>query len=420
MIHAATGKIDINPSQPVEMGCGPISYPTMECHSNLEANALYLIEDVTNEKIVFVTIDALYVGSHLRSAIEKHFVDQLEPRQIFISASHTHYAPQLDQNKPKLGKANLEHLLFVESQIIFLISSLLAKELSPVKMEYANFRTAVSISRRMYRFMGGEGRRVKFRKIFMGPNTKELKTYSGHIARINSGGNIFAYIWQLPCHPVSHPIRGELNSHFPGEIRNMLREIEHASIPVLFLQGFSGDLRPNSVAIPKNILQKFRQIILGPWFSDFTVQGYERWINSIWAELSEALRITTEKAKPCDISGLHVKRSTVSLNKFAETFPERDQTLSVHVVEFSNLRFVGISAEVVAEYEIFLKNLYKSKSIIAVGCIDDTFGYAPTEQMILDGGYESEISLKNFEILRYRYDFEAKIKESLTKTIDSL
>ena len=54
-------------------------------------------------------------------------------------------------------------------------------------------------------------------------------------------------LWNFACHPVMYHSPMNVSAHFPGDVRKELREIL-SDIPVVFLQGFSGDIRPNNVA----------------------------------------------------------------------------------------------------------------------------------------------------------------------------
>ena len=62
--------------------------------------------------------------------------------------------------------------------------------------------------------------------------------------------------------------------------------------------------------------------------------------------------------------------------------------LAIRRIEFGNLAIVGLSAEAVVDYLDKVQSIVDPKVAIPVGCIDDTYGYLPTEAMVPDGGYE--------------------------------
>ncbi len=59
-------------------------------------------------------------------------------------------------------------------------------------------------------------------------------------------GSVPALLWQYACHPVCNPERLRVSAEFPGVVRQRLRRDLGPETAVLYLQGFSGDIRPCS------------------------------------------------------------------------------------------------------------------------------------------------------------------------------
>ena len=75
--------------------------------SNLEINGIFLRDG--KQKMLVISIDALYIGADFRDRLEAVFRPRLKSEEIFIAASHTHSAPALDFNKPQLGVVDQEY-----------------------------------------------------------------------------------------------------------------------------------------------------------------------------------------------------------------------------------------------------------------------------------------------------------------------
>jgi hypothetical protein len=419
ILTCTSGSVDISPVRIVEMGCGPNNQEISGADPALEVNILAFFDEHNEEIFLIISIDALYVGEELRKKIETYFFEKILSKNIFFAASHTHYAPQVDFKKQNLGRVDVEHFNHVCNLILELINELLLAPREPFEILYGSFISKNIISRRKFRWIGGQSKKIKLKKYFFIPNKKSLENTEGHIVKLICGGKALAYIWQLPCHPTSLPFNFTHSSHYPGVIRNKLRAREKRKIPVIFLQGFSGELRPPSVAKPKSILEFFRLIILGRWFTDFSKNEFDEWNNSIFLEMIETLqseKFISSKYVPENIEAI---RREIDLNQVVQRGEHSSKVLTIHLLNFEKINIFGISAEVTSPYAKYLKSISGDNYTIPVGCIDDTFGYLPTDLMIKQGGYESEISLKLFNLKCYNHFFEQKIKNLITEVLTS-
>ena len=400
------------------MACGPTQLAVQTIDLALEANVIIFTSN--NEKTILLSLDSLYIGAKLRNLIENEFSASVPKERIFIAASHTHYGPQLDPNKPKLGIMDSIHFNEVANSVIELIKDLLNKVSQPAEIFYSKFETNSTISRRLPRLIGGENGRIKFRKVFLGPNQTITPKVIGHVLQVSANSEVLAYIWQMPCHPTSLPKNSNHHSHFPGVIRNKLRQLERSEVPVVFLQGFSGDLRPKSIAKPFGFVGWMRRLVLGPWFSNFTSLGFQGWTESIWRELYSSLSNINENENRLNIIAVQSSRSLHALNYFIKTTNDNYGNLSIHCIRLGRLIIVGVSAEVPSDYVELLKLHIPNLDFVPVGCIDDVFGYAPTSEMLKIGGYESEGSRVFFDIKEYSEDFVLKFEKIITETVRNI
>jgi len=116
MIDYIGGTIDISPSVESEMGCGPDRKHYTQTNGSLEAN--YLIFFDAREPFLIISLDLLYVGRYLQESLEVGLKNFVKKENLFIVASHTHYAPMVDTDKPKFGLTNLEYIESISKKIV--------------------------------------------------------------------------------------------------------------------------------------------------------------------------------------------------------------------------------------------------------------------------------------------------------------
>lgn len=410
-ILIAGSRVDISPKTAVQMGCGNSDKRTSRTDLEIEANLLLL--DTQKEKYLFIAIDALYAGNKLKDYLD--FVFKSFNINIYILASHTHSAPQLDDTKEFFYLPDSSHFDFVNQELKNAIYFLLHSKKTECEIEIYQFLSNAAISRRYKRFVGGKKHKLKFNQVFMGPNWKDLNDYKGYILLLKNQGKVISIIWNYPCHPVSIPKEYGHHSHFPGVIRNYFRKtFQDSKLPVLFFQGFSGDLRPR----PKrksatSILSKIRFVILGPWSEDFDEVSFRLWVQGLWSDIQKRTLVGSD----INFSKLAIASTAKSNDNFYETNNKAAEFLEVTVFKIKNLILLMVSGEVVYPYFWKISNLFPEFNVMAVGCLNNVVGYIPTQTMIVEGGYESTESLHLFNLLNIHSNFENKILETFKATI---
>ena len=120
-VSVAAGRVDITPTVPSVLGGFRDRYKPFEgIGDKLEANVLLLTAQAT--KLVLVTVDALYPGRLLRSRL----LDMLglAETELFLAASHTHYAPMTSPDMPALGVHDEDYIKSTADRIVALVRSL--------------------------------------------------------------------------------------------------------------------------------------------------------------------------------------------------------------------------------------------------------------------------------------------------------
>jgi len=406
------GSVDIAPLAGCEMGCGPNNSTVTETNGTLEAN--YLIFFNSAETFIIISLDLLYVGQYLQEILRKKLQKLVKKENLFIAASHTHYAPMVDIEKPRFGKSNIEYIEAIAEKISEQILTNYGTERRNAIITHTKYSTKYVQSRRLKRVLGLKNKKIVFNKVVLGPTKNYETLIAANLILLTANQEVSAVIWNFPCHPTSLPQRNKFDAHYVGEVRNHLRKIYGKNLPFLFLQGFSGDLRPPSQVLKtSNFKEWIRKSFFGSWFKDFEEAEYAKWVDSILREVDQAI-IDLEQ-KPTDSKPIQVQGNLISVpeSKFASSLSPSASEVDFQILDFELFALIGVSAEVVYAYQEFLDKLSIEKTLIGVGCIGNVFGYIPTAQMQNEGGYEAQDYFPYFNLNKLDINLEENVKSYL-------
>jgi hypothetical protein len=395
-VKIAASTVDITPRHPVVTG-GFLERPLLsEVAQRLEANLVVLGGDSGSEPMVIISLDLLYPGRILRSALESA-LPELRPDQIFLAATHTHQAPMTDDTKALIGAPDDTYLDMLVLTLSRELRRLRRSEESQVG-EFSTagvsarhsinrrFRRRVTVARRSPGHWWGSPVRLVFNSYLLAPDphgvTDELITVL--ISRSPAGRAQFV-IWNYACHPVGFPDKNKIAADYPHDVRDILRTtLGVADLPVLFLQGFSGNTRPSaSVSKTPGLTAWTRRMMFGPVFTMMTWNAYTTWAK----ELGELVADGCANSLPLDEAVVSSRRSLIATSSVVADAPE--PWVSFHSIRFGpGLSIVGASAELVAEFSPKIRAMAGSEQVMCVGCLDHPFGYAPTSRIRAQGGYE--------------------------------
>lgn len=403
----ATSTCCITPEKKVTLGCNGYNFmPFESIDSDIEINAIRLMQNNTN--VLIISVDTLFVTNEIKMFAIDHLKDKLplNEDQVFIAASHTHYAPFLDASKPNLGSVDDEYMVFFKSQLSLLLDNLVQAELIECDLIYGESESdGVSVGRRKYAW-GFWKRFILTKSMRIFPNSKTpidstVRTFKFIDKRT---GKPVAILWNFACHPVMYHNPKHITAHFPGDVREEIREIL-GDIPVMFLQGFSGDIRPFNTG-GSSLKEKFLGILnKESGFKTFSDASYGQWVKKITGNVIGC--INNKKSQIKDLA-LRVNLTKCSTKQFVEG---SDQPVIFQSIELSGEHIIlGVSAEVVSKYALELQKIYPNKTMIPVGCVGTVFGYWPTKEMLKEGGYEVNNFKKGFS---FKGDFNKEAIENV-------
>jgi hypothetical protein len=394
-LEITAGSIDITPKYEVALaGWEGRTEGFESVADSLEINAILLRGQ--GVAALVLSMDVLYVGSRFESALRRKLEQAgLEGCFLLTAASHTHFAPSLDATKPALGECDEQYCEYAEGRAEDLVEMLIAAPAAAAHLRYASGRAEHSVNRRRLSWQLS-GRRlhraVQMRANPGGPNDQTI-----HVVRFDGAdGRPQTVLWSYACHPVAFPRPLDVTAEFPGVVRQALRDRFGPDLPVIFLQGFSGDLRPPAtIEAGRHPGRRIGNLFQGAPLGRFSEAGYECWSRSL-AETVATLASSVEFRELAP--ALRHRTVSLPLSRLIEG-DGAEQTLSVARLELADdLQLFTLSAEVVAEYGHHLRKVFPEVHTIPVGCVGDVFGYLPTANMVREGGYEAEDFFRPFSL----------------------
>jgi len=418
-MEVTAASVDITPSQLLPTAChGPFNVPSRAVVLPFEANILALRAD--GRTLVMVSLDWFFSSPGLRARILERSAGLLDEASLFVAASHAHTSPATDPTKVGFSAVDPGYIGWAENAIADRVAEVLrGGQWQPARLRFATTACDPGINRRHKIWWPKESwsRRV----MFLHPNPSGPRDRELRLLRVeDEAGQLLSVIWGISCHPTEWPQYRELSSDYPGGVRQALRTHLGSPIPVLFLQGFCGDLRPRATgwwmrrgSWKRRLLLLVSHLVNGPGFTGFTPAEYRGWMESIAAA---AQRAAGEAAKaPPLATQLVLHRTSIALSDLG--LSGETSRVTFHWFDLSDqLRVTGLSAEPCWAYAQTMQQAFRGKTVWPVGYIDSVFGYLPTQAMLPEGGYE----VKGFrELFGIQGEFVSNLEETIGALVSS-
>lgn len=415
-LFLSAGNIDITPDKPIALaGFAERHGAYSQIHDRLEINLAVLQQE--GQYVLLYSIDTLFIPEEFTQIILEKFGTQynLQEKDIWIAASHTHFAPGLDREKPGLGRVDENYYQLVTEKLINVTKNTLTSECKKVSVSYGTGKSSLNVNRRK-KLLRPKGGLKLYWKTLMYPDYDGVKDDDIHFIHLkNESGHSEMVLWNYACHPVGFRHRSQVSADFPGLIRNELRGyLKNQHLPVLFFIGFAGNIKPDVTPVThtrfKDRINYFFQ--LGPKYTRFpSTSHYLEWIGLLWKETKAVLKSSTNTP----VTKLSTTQYKLPLN---EVIGED----SIHNIDFrklslaENIQFIGVSAEVLAEYKDIIAKTLNNYPTLKIGCLAGTRIYLPTDKNIAEGGYEVHWFRHRFGITGdFKENLDEKFKEALLK-----
>lgn len=415
-IKISSHSINITPDKPYPL-CGFEERRTDSegVHDTLEVNLSILQQG--SSYILLYSVDTLFVPTDFIEIILKGFGSKygLKKEHIWIGASHTHFAPSLDKNKPELGGFNEVYYTFVVSKLMELTSTCFEQEFVGVNVLSSATTTSVSVNRRKQLLRPEGGFRLR-KKVLLYPDHNGLKDETISLLRFVDGSNkTIAVLWSFACHPVGYT-ENKVSAEYIGLIRCKIREkYQDESLPVLFFIGFAGDIKPDITAVTHtkwvDKLGYFFQY--KPLHVRFpNVQAYRQWVDLLWNDMQD---LFIEKEAGLIKGDITTNHREVLLDSIIGDYSH--ETIVFKKIRLGNwLQLLGVSAEVLVGYKEIAQDATNTPTI-CMGCLAGTKIYLPTDENVREGGYEVNIFKKKFGV---KGEFKKELNQLFRSIIKSL
>lgn len=414
MIWLATKVVDITPSESLPLaGYAVKDRNSSKVHSSLEANVIVLKSEVNF--VVLIGIDTLFVGRDFADNISKEVrrISSLsEDFEIAFISTHTHTAPSLDSDKPALGEVNSDYYDGCVRKLVAAVVPLLGECGSKIQAVKTGRCKSENTVYRRKKTLGRNSGQLAFKySVFMVPNFDvEVNSDVEVIILYDAENRAKCCMWSWPCHAIAAPCINEISSDFPGAIRDYLREeLENPEMPVVYMPGFAGDLRPTFIRDRKSL----RDMLTLP-FSQLFCESDAKSFSFLCSELSTAVNtILGSGMTNVQIAdhGISDEENSIDLSSLISEYRGVYKKLLVRKIGIGPITICLANAEMSSQYYSINK---RPANTFYSGYAQNCFGYLPTDDQIKNKGYEVSGFFAYFSIVgKFKKNIQGKILDLL-------
>jgi hypothetical protein len=347
------------------------------------------------DQVVLISLDTLFAGATLTRHIVKICADRfaVSEARVLVLASHTHFAPMLDESKPRLGAACPAE---VERWCRAMGTALDRMTDHDAACVHAGVSVSdLSVNRRLrwrlpslVRILGKLSGDVYLCDNPAGPRDPRIRTWIWMSEREKP----VAALWSFACHPVGFPEADTASPDYIGVVRDALRDHFGHDLAVIFAPGCMGDVRPRS-PVRWNTWRRAGGIaIYGPSAPGFDRASWREWSSALAAEVSSVASqgqshvVDDDKPRAAPTAVLPMKSLLEGRSPVAEL---RGKAVFAPGIG----RIVALSCEPVTEVAGLISD---DSDDLVLGYEGDVFGYLPTDAIRAEGGYEAERFMQSF------------------------
>ena len=375
-----------------------------EIRDDLEANALYLSKGTDEILIISCDIAGLQSSYAIRAREAIGVAAGIAPRNILISATHTHGGPSVLKTNylMPLDTAWLENLM---TWLVDLGKEAVSSA-RPGKIGWASGEAAIGYNRRVTwadgtHSMHGDTKRKDYNGL-EGPHDHS------HMALFATdlNENVMAVLYNNTTHPTIFYGAGIYSADFPGEVRKSFRKIFTKDLPVLFLNGAQGDIAMDNQVdriseTKEQKLKRISEIVVNETmrlykninYDDNPVLKHEYHDLKVGVRLPDPEQIIKGKEILKRIDEGENIRGQGMIMAFGAVYLQETygdcpfDILPVHAVRIGDLAMVTQPCELYCQFGLDIKRRSPVKNTIVVGLTDGFGGYCPTIYGVLGGGY---------------------------------
>lgn len=415
--QATWGHIDITPEasvggSPNLLKKGKSAFSHVE--GRLEAHAVVL--GTGKDRVALVTLDAFFVGGWLRAALQGAVETVLPPERLWLFATHTHTAPNLDPTLPELGRFHQGYADLVSERVGELLKSLLNEEPTEVDVTLTLEQDqAQSIHRRRLSTRVLKRPPFLLTEMLIAPNPQGPRDPNLRIFMVREQGKPVAVLWNYACHPVCFPDAEACSGDYPAVVRDRVQREFGENVSCVHLPGAMGDLRPRVLNEGWSPDTLARGRFGGAVFGTFDSEGFERWAGSIASSVVAGVRANDQSMLEPE---LVVATESVPIEDLRQGDSSTKRLEARRLDLGPHHSLVALSAEPVVEYGPLVQALVQGRTTVLLGYLGEVFGYLPVESMLSEGGYEVDGFNPNFSRRGgFRPGFEAEVMQLIRRVL---
>jgi neutral ceramidase len=388
-LRAGVAKIDITPSIPAWL-TGYASRKTQATGilTSIWAKAL-VIEQNQDAEIIFVTVDVLGLSHEI---VEDVF-DTLQARyhirrsQLLLNSSHTHSGPMIwpcvdglydfspdDQKKIGLYTQQLSR------QIVEVVDRAMQQRF-PAKLYSGHGIADFAINRRNDIHPDG-------------PTDHDVPV----LKVIDDSNRTKAVLFGYSCHNTTLVDDNTLvNGDYAGFAQLEIESANPGAIG-LFLMGCAGDQNPSprgNVAYAQQHGSELAAAVKA--VLNATMKPVHAPIRTDYENIPLAFRPFDKAIYQKDIIGDNIflqRRAKLMLEAYNKGWSVDKLAYSIQTIRFNDdLCILGLSDEVVVDYDLLFKKMYPKENLYVAGYCNDVQCYIPSLRLLGEGGYEPDESM---------------------------
>ena len=407
-LQAGTAVRTINPKVGDDL-CGQLERRICDrIRDDLEANLLYLADGRT--QILLISLDLLFVETAdvraTGAAIEAR--TGIPARNVLLCCTHTHAGPNtvpLLHDAPK----NVAYVARLKDALLDGAAEAVAAA-RPASVGWGLGAAHVGFNRRL---CFADGSHTMYgdtqRPDFTGLEGPDDPSHAALFVRDAATGDLVAIAHHNTCHATCVEGAEFASADFPGEARRRLREKLGADLPVLYLQGASGDTSPwDMFRAPSRYEPEQRLTEVGKTVADETLRLLSRAVFTDSPALQHAFDDLTLAVRLPSDADLDLARRVSDQGEEAagrwqyvlqvsgvlrlhETYKDNPaDTLAVHGLRIGDFAVATNPCEFYCQFGLDIKRRSPAP-ITAIAQLADGFsGYCPTIPAILGGGYSGQ------------------------------
>lgn len=418
-----SAKVDITPDRPIPLAGYAVRKGVCEGVNRrlyVRANLFETAAEGRSSRVLLVQADIIWWGGERMAGIRRTLSERfgLAPERVILSAQHTHGGPQTSERfSEALGLPDPDYLQELETALYDAVASA-ERRMEPVTADRGADECHIGVNRR--KMVDGLMRMVPNPDGIFDPTVEVIRF------RKKDGGGLKALFVHHACHPTTTNANW-ISSDYPGAAAERLEATFGCGTVVTFLQGCSGNVRPNTARDGKFVNGDEQDVAAyGRQLADAVERALARPMESVSDGRLDGRSLVVQLPLQPLPSEAEVEAAVKQGGVWAEwgqCFRDRAEMRATtvpleltHVTLADGLSILAMDGEIVLEYGEYIKRLSGGRTL-ALGYSNGMIGYVPTAEQIVEGGYEGKDSGVYFMLAA---PFAPETETRIYKAIDQL